>query len=190
MTLLDIGQTSLAGVLCLTPRRFEDARGYFSETWNSERMAEAGLDLSFVQDNQSYSAQAGTLRGLHFQAPPMAQAKLVRCSRGCLFDVAVDIRAGSPTYGQWTGVELSAENGRQLLIPEGFAHGFVTREDHTEIQYKCTRHYAPDCEGALIWDDPGIGVHWGLNGQLPLLSDKDMQAGSFAGFDSPFAYEG
>src|SRR3712207_751264 len=134
--MLTIEETALPGVLILTPRRFGDSRGFFSESWNRARMAEHGLDLDFVQDNHSFSTQAGTVRGLHFQAPPRAQAKLVRCGRGRLFDVAVDIRRGSPTYGRWVGEELSAENGRQLLIPVGFLHGFVTREPGTEILYK------------------------------------------------------
>lgn len=137
---MQIEQTDLPGVVLLTPKRFGDARGFFSESWHAERMADAGLDYSFVQDNHSFSEKAGTIRGLHFQAPPFAQTKLVRCGRGALFDVAVDIRRGSPTYGQWTGAELSYENGRQLLIPDGFLHGFQTLTDETEIIYKCTEH--------------------------------------------------
>lgn len=149
-------------------------------------MAGAGLDYDFVQDNHSISAQAGTLRGLHFQAPPHAQDKLVRCGRGRLFDVAVDIRVGSPSYGQWVGVELSFANGRQLLVPKGFLHGFVTREPDTEIIYKCTDFYAPECDGAVAWDSAGID--WGLDGRAPVLSDKDAAAPTLAGFASPFVY--
>jgi dTDP-4-dehydrorhamnose 3,5-epimerase len=134
----------------------------FSETWNRERLAENGIDIDFVQDNHSLSAAVGTVRGLHFQAPPHAQAKLVRCGRGALFDVAVDIRKGSPTYGRWFGIELSFENGKQLLIPAGFAHGFATRAPDTEIIYKCSDYYAPEAEGALRYDDPDIGIDWGL----------------------------
>ncbi|MEM8582356.1 MAG: dTDP-4-dehydrorhamnose 3,5-epimerase, partial [Pseudomonadota bacterium] len=130
---MQIEETKLKGVLILTPARYGDNRGFFSESWSRARFAEAGIDIDFVQDNHSLSAETGTVRGLHFQAPPHAQAKLVRCGRGALFDVAVDIRRGSPSYGDWVGVELSFENGRQLLIPAGFAHGFITRTPDTEI---------------------------------------------------------
>jgi dTDP-4-dehydrorhamnose 3,5-epimerase len=183
-----IEHSGIPGLFVLTPRRFSDARGFFSETWSRARLAEHGVDIDFVQDNQSLSVEVGTVRGLHFQKPPRAQAKLVRCGRGVLFDVAVDIRRGSPTYGQWFGVELSAENGRQLLIPAGFAHGFVTRAPETEIIYKCSDVYAPETEGALRWDDPDLGIDWGLTG-APILSAKDAAAGTFAGFDSPFIYK-
>jgi dTDP-4-dehydrorhamnose 3,5-epimerase len=131
----------------------------------------------------------GTLRGLHYQRPPHAQDKLVRCTRGAIFDVAVDIRRGSPTYGRWVGVELTAANGKQLLVPKGFLHGFVTRMADTEVQYKCTDLYAPDCDGAIRWDDPTIAIDWGLTG-APALSAKDAAAPLFAGFDSPFIWEG
>ncbi len=184
---MQIEAAPLPGVVILTPRRFEDARGFFSESWNRRRLAEHGIELDFVQDNHSLSHEAGTLRGLHFQAPPHAQDKLVRCGRGRLFDVAVDIRKGSPTYGRWFGIELSAENGRQLLIPRGFLHGFVTREPDTEILYKCTDYYAPDCDGAVRWDS--CGIDWGLTGD-PVLSDKDAAAPPLAEFDSPFTWEG
>ena len=137
---MHIKKTPLPGVLILTPARFGDARGFFSESWNKARLAEHGITSEFVQDNHSLSAAVGTVRGLHFQSPPHAQTKLVRCGRGALFDVAVDIRRGSPTYAQWVGVELSAQNGKQLLIPAGFLHGFVTREPETEIIYKCTNN--------------------------------------------------
>ncbi len=187
---MDIEETALAGVLILTPRRFGDPRGFFSESWNKARMAEAGLDYDFVQDNHSMSAQVGTLRGLHFQSPPDAQDKLVRCGRGCLFDVAVDIRTGSATYGKWVGVELSYENGKQLLVPAGFLHGFVTREPDTEIIYKCTDYYAPQSDGAVIWNDPDIGIDWGLGGTEPLLSDKDTKAPRLAELGPVFTYEG
>lgn len=183
---LKIEQTTLPGVLILTPSRHGDARGFFSESWNRRHMAEAGLDHDFMQDNHSLSQTVGTLRGLHFQAPPRAQTKLVRCGRGALFDVAVDIRRGSPSYGQWTGVELSFENGRQLLVPAGFAHGFVTREPDTEVIYKCTDTYAPDTEGAVRWDS--CGIDWGLTG-APVLSAKDAIAAPLADLDSPFSYK-
>jgi dTDP-4-dehydrorhamnose 3,5-epimerase len=133
-----ITETALPGVLLLEPARFGDDRGFFSESWNRQRMAENGIQIDFVQDNHSLSRQVGTVRGLHFQSPPHAQAKLVRCGRGSLFDVAVDIRKGSPTYGQWVGYELSFQNGRQLLVPEGVLHGFITRSPDTEIIYKCS----------------------------------------------------
>ena len=185
---MQIEPTALPGVMILTPRRFSDARGFFSEVWNRATLAQAGLDLpEFVQDNQSLSAAAGTLRGLHFQTPPHAQGKLVRCGRGRLYDVAVDIRRGSPSFGAWVGVELSAENGRQLWIPPGFLHGFVTREAETECLYKCTAPYAPDCDRAVRWDSAGID--WGLEA-APLLSDKDAAAPVLADLDSPFTWEG
>ena len=181
--------TKLRDLLMITPKRFGDRRGFFAETYSSRVLAEHGIKEQFVQDNHSLSAQVGTVRGLHFQAPPHAQAKLVRCGRGALFDVAVDIRKGSPTYGQWFGAELSFENGRQLFIPAGFAHGFVTRAPDTEIVYKCSDYYAPETEGALRFDDPDIGIDWGLDGIDAILSEKDAAAGSLADFDSPFTYE-
>ena len=183
---MDILETSLPGVLILTPRRFGDERGFFAETWNRTRMAEAGIDIDFVQDNHSLSRQTGTLRGLHFQAPPHAQAKLVRCGQGALFDVAVDIRKGAPTYGHWTGVELTAENGKQLLVPEGFLHGFVTLTPDTEIVYKCSDFYAPSADGAVHWES--CGIDWPLTG-TPILSEKDAKAPSLADFDSPFVWK-
>lgn len=186
---MNIETTSLPGVLILTPRRFADDRGFFSESWNRRRMAEAGIDLDFVQDNHSLSHEAGTLRGLHFQMPPHAQAKLVRCGRGALFDVAVDIRHGSPTFGQWAGVELSFDNGRQLLVPEGFLHGFVTRQPDTEIIYKCSDYYAPDCDAAVRYDDPDIGIDWGLEA-LPVLSSKDAAAPRLRDLPAYFTWEG
>jgi len=187
---MQIEQTALPGLFVITPKRFGDHRGYFAETYSAKAMAEAGVDTVFVQDNHSLSAQVGTIRGLHFQCPPKAQAKLVRCGKGALFDVAVDVRKGSPSYGQWYGVELSFENGKQLLIPAGFAHGFVTRAPDTEIIYKCSDFYAPETEGAIRYDDPDLGIDWGLDGIAPNLSGKDAEAGAFAGFDSPFTYEG
>ncbi len=187
--MLKIYQTKLAGVVLLEPRRFADGRGFFSESWNRARMAGLGLDMDFVQDNHSLSREVGTVRGLHFQAPPHAQAKLVRCGQGALFDVAVDVRRGSPSYGQWTGHELSAENGLQLLIPAGFLHGFVTRTPDTEIIYKCTDYYAPECDGAIRFDDPDIGIDWGIDPKSAILSDKDAAAGALKDFATPFTYE-
>jgi dTDP-4-dehydrorhamnose 3,5-epimerase len=186
---LKLTPTALLDVVILEPKRFEDPRGFFSESWNLKVMQDAGLDYEFVQDNHSFSKQVGTVRGLHFQSPPRAQAKLVRCGRGALFDVAVDIRKGSPTYGKWIGVELSFENGKQLLIPAGFLHGFATRAPDTEIIYKCTDYYSPTCDGAVRFDDPTIGIDWQLDAE-PLLSDKDAQAGFLADLDNPFTYEG
>ena len=185
---MQIQETALPGVLILTPQRFGDHRGFFSESWNRQRMAEHGIDIDFVQDNHSLSAALGTVRGLHFQAPPHAQDKLVRCGRGAMLDVAVDIRRGSPTYGRWVGVELTAENGRQLLVPAGFAHGFATRAPDTEIIYKCSDYYAPDCDRALRFDDPAIGIDWGLTAD-PILSEKDAAAPMLADLDSPFVWE-
>lgn len=184
-----IEPTPLEGLLLLTPRRFGDLRGFFAETYSARVLAENGITDQFVQDNHSLSAQVGTVRGLHFQAPPHAQAKLVRCGRGTLLDVAVDIRKGSPTFGQWFGAELSFENGRQLFIPAGFAHGFVTRVPDTEIVYKCSDYYAPETEGALRFDDPDIGIDWGLAGMSAILSEKDAAAVGMADFDSPFTFE-
>lgn len=185
---MEIKQTALPGVLILTPQRHGDARGFFSESWNRARMEAAGLHYDFVQDNHSLSQATGTLRGLHYQAPPHAQAKLVRCGRGALWDVAVDFRAGSPTYGHWIGVDLTFENGRQLLIPAGFLHGFVTRAPDTEIIYKCTDTYAPDCDGAVAWDDPDLAIDWGVD--APVLSAKDAAAPKLGDVTSPFTWEG
>jgi dTDP-4-dehydrorhamnose 3,5-epimerase len=184
-----IEHTALPDLVILTPKRFGDERGWFVETYNADRAKAAGLDVVFVQDNHSMSARIGTLRGLHFQSPPHAQDKLVRCSKGAIFDVAVDIRRGSPTYGKWVGVELTAENGKQLYVPKGFLHGFVTRAENTEVQYKCTDVYAPECDGAVRWNDDEIGIDWALTGE-PVLSAKDMAAPLLRDFVSPFAFEG
>lgn len=181
--------TALPEVLLLTPRRFGDARGWFTETYNALRMKEAGIDIDWVQDNHSFSAAKGTLRGLHYQSAPHAQDKLVRCTRGAILDVAVDFREGSPRFGKWVAEELSAENGRQLLIPQGFLHGFVTLTPDVEVQYKCSDFYAPDCDGAVRWDDPEIGIDWGLDGAQPVLSDKDQAAPFLKDAARPFRYE-
>ena len=186
---MDVQTTPIPGLLVITPARFGDDRGFFSESYSKTRMAEHGVETEFVQDNHSLSARVGTVRGLHFQSPPHAQAKLVRCGRGVLFDVAVDVRKGSPTYGQWFGVELSFENGKQLLVPVGFLHGFSTRAPDTEIIYKCSDFYAPECDGAVRFDDADIGIDWGLTDEA-ILSGKDEQAQSFADFASPFVWEG
>jgi dTDP-4-dehydrorhamnose 3,5-epimerase len=186
---MDVTETILAGVKLLKPRRFGDHRGFFAETYSHRVCAGLGVDSVFVQDNHSVSAAVSTVRGLHFQAPPHAQAKLVRCGHGAIFDVAVDIRLGSPTYGQWVGCELSAENGVQIYIPSGFAHGFVTLQPNSEIIYKCSAYYAPQSEGSLRWDDPAIGINWPVAGDA-ILSDKDATAPLLADLDSPFTCEG
>jgi dTDP-4-dehydrorhamnose 3,5-epimerase len=170
---VNVIETAIAGVLILEPRVFGDARGFFMETWNAGAFAAAGLDLTFVQDNHSRS-QRGVLRGLHFQNPG-PQGKLVRVTNGAVFDVAVDLRAASPTFGHWVGVELSAENKRMFWVPEGFAHGFLTLEDDTDFLYKCTAPYAPQSEFTLAWDDPSVGIEWPLAGLDPLISDKDAR---------------
>lgn len=174
--MLDIRQLELDGVLEIRPPRFGDERGFFSEVWSDEKMRAAGLDISFVQDNHSYSAAKGVLRGLHFQLPPAAQKKLVRVSRGSIFDVAVDIRRGSPTFGKWAGLVVSAERWNQILVPEGFAHGFVTLEEHTEVQYKVDAPYRPDLERAIRFDDPEIAIDWPLPPEILTLSAKDREA--------------
>lgn len=186
---MQIENPPLPGLKILTPARFGDARGFFSESWNRNRLAEHGITLDFVQDNHSVSAQKGTVRGLHFQTPPHAQAKLVRCGHGALWDVAVDLRKGSPTFGQHFGIELSPDNGRQLLIPTGFAHGFITLQDDTEIIYKCSDYYAPECDRALAHDDPQLDINWGVSRAKRILSDKDAAAPALADLDSPFRYE-
>lgn len=168
---MNIVETAIPGLLIIEPRVFGDARGFFMETWNAHAFAEAGLNLNFVQDNHSRS-QKGVLRGLHFQNPG-AQGKLVRVTRGAVFDVAVDLRASSPTFGQWVGVELSAANHRMFWVPEGFAHGFLTLEDDTDFLYKCTAPYAPQSEYTLAWDDAAVGIEWPLGGLDPVISDKD-----------------
>lgn len=183
---MEIERTPLPGVVILEPKRFRDDRGFFAESWNRRTLERAGLDLpEFVQDNHSLSHHPCTLRGLHYQAPPHAQGKLVRCGRGRLFDVAVDARRGSPTFGRWFGIELSAENGRQLWVPAGFLHGFVTREPETEILYKCTDYYAPDCDGAVRWDS--LDIDWGVTD--PIISPKDAQAPRFDDFETPFKWD-
>ncbi len=180
--------TKLDGVVILEPARHRDPRGFFSEVWNRDRARTVGVDVDFVQDNQSLSLQKGTVRGLHYQAPPHAQAKLVRCGRGAVWDVAVDVRKGSTTFGAWIGVELSAENGRQLFIPAGFLHGFSTLTDEAELLYKCSDFYSPAADGAVRFDSPALGIDWKLDGATPLVSDKDAAALAFDGWDSPFEW--
>lgn len=180
----------LTSVVLIKAPRFGDARGWFSETYSERRAESAGIDVRFVQDNQSFSATTGTVRGLHFQRAPHAQAKLVRCVRGSIMDYAVDIRRGSPTYGKWVGAKLTAEGGEQLYVPVGFAHGFVTLEADVEVAYKVSDFYAPDCDGGIVWSDPTIGISWPLPAQGAVLSDKDKVLPTLAEFDSPFEYDG
>ena len=160
-------------VLLITPKRHGDARGWFTETWSRRAFVEAGLDVDFVQDNQAFNAKAGTVRGLHFQTAPHAQAKLVRVLRGAIFDVAVDVRQGSPTFGQWVGAELTADGGEQLFVPRGFAHGYATLVDGVELAYKVDGLYAPQCEGGVIWNDPDLAIDWRIDAASAITSDKD-----------------
>lgn len=187
---MKVEQTKLDGVVIITPQRFGDNRGFFSETFSTRAMEAAGLPPVFVQDNLSRSASKGTVRGLHCQAPPYAQAKLVRCLKGAIFDVAVDVRHASPTYGEWVGVELSDENGSALLVPAGFLHGFATLTDDVDVFYKCSDHYAPQSEMSVRFDDPDIAIDWGIDPQGATLSGKDGEAGSLADFVTPFDIEG
>lgn len=159
-------------VLLITPKRHGDARGWFSETWSRKSLADAGVEADFLQDNQAFNARKGTLRGLHFQTAPHPQAKLVRVLKGAIYDVAVDVRAGSPTFGRWVAAELTAERGEQLFVPRGFAHGYCTLTDDCELAYKVDGLYAPQTEGGVIWNDPDLAIAWPLEGD-PVLSDKD-----------------
>lgn len=171
-----IEKTALDGVVIITPKRFGDHRGFFSETYNQHMFDEAGIRETFVQDNHSFSKEKGVLRGLHYQLEPHAQAKLVRVTRGRVFDVAVDIRKGSPTFAKWVGVELSAENWQQLYIPAGFAHGFLTLEENCEFLYKVTNFYQPSCDRSIRFDDSDISIDWPLDSSTFVLSDKDLKA--------------
>lgn len=167
---------ALGEVLEITPQRFGDERGFFCETYNAERFAAAGIDLVFVQDNHSYSAPAGVLRGLHYQLAPRAQDKLVRVVRGAILDVAVDIRRESPDFGRWVALEISAEKGNQILVPKGFAHGFVTLVPDTEVIYKVTDFYSPAHDRSIRFDDPAIGIDWPVAPEAAILSAKDRTA--------------
>lgn len=178
-------------VFLLQAKKFTDSRGWFSEVYNARALAVKGIAEPFVQDNHSFSRFKGTIRGLHFQSPPHGQGKLVRCLYGSIFDVAVDIRKGSPTFGQWVGAELSAQNGKQLFIPVGFAHGFMTLEPDTEVFYKVTKFYAPEADSGLCWSDPSIAIEWPIPaGSTPFLSEKDEKLPPLSQFESAFAYEG
>ncbi|HEX2937446.1 MAG TPA: dTDP-4-dehydrorhamnose 3,5-epimerase [Ruminiclostridium sp.] len=184
---MKITKTEIEGLLILEPQVFGDHRGWFMETWTKSKLLDNGIDVDFVQDNQSYSAQKGTLRGLHFQTNPKSQTKLLRCTRGEILDVAVDLRRGSPTYKKWVSVKLSAENKRQFLMPKGFAHGFVTLTDDVEVQYKVDEYYAPECDRSVRFDDPEIGVDWGVSD--PILSQKDLKAPLLKDSDVNFTYK-
>lgn len=177
-------------VKLIVSKRFEDARGWFSETWSRRIFEAAGVDVDFVQDNHSYSRNAGTIRGLHFQSAPFAQAKLVRCVRGRIFDVAVDIRHDSPTFRKWVGAELSAENGHQLFVPRGFAHGFLTLEADTEVAYKVDAFYDAASDGGIRWDDPELAIEWPSQALAPTLSDKDARLPSLDEACFEFIYDG
>lgn len=184
---MEVIKTKLDGVLILEPRIFKDARGYFFESYNrKEFLAKTGLDIEFVQDNESYSSY-GVLRGLHFQKGENAQSKLVRVIEGRVLDVAVDIRRGSPTFGRWTSVELSAENHRQFFIPRGFAHGFSVLSPTARFQYKCDNFYAPQSEGAIAWNDPDLNIDWQLPAKDVILSEKDACHPLLK--DSPYLFE-
>jgi dTDP-4-dehydrorhamnose 3,5-epimerase len=176
----EVRPLGLDGVVEIAPRKFGDERGFFSETYNASSFAEAGIGLTFVQDNHSFSAVKGVLRGLHYQLPPAAQDKLVRVTRGRVFDVAVDIRRGSPTFSKWVGVELSAEKWNQILVPKGFAHGFVTLEPDTEVLYKVTDYYSPEHDRSIRFDDPTIGIDWPIDTAAVQLSAKDRDAPTLA----------
>ena len=182
-------ETGLPGVYVIEPQVFGDARGYFMETWSTRNFEELGLRYDFVQDNQSYSAQKGTLRGIHFQNNPMSQAKLVRVNRGAVMDVAVDLRKGSPTYLQWVAVELSAENRRMLMIPRDFGHGFKPLTEEVEIIYKVDNLYSRECDRGIRFDDPAVGVDWG-EVRRDLLSQKDLNAPLLSESDCNFTYGG
>ncbi len=177
-------------VKLIKTRRFGDDRGWFVETWSDKRGAAEGIDLRFVQDNQSRSTFVGTIRGIHFQTPPHAQAKLVRCLKGRILDYAIDLRRGSPTYGRHVVAELSEDNGDQLFVPVGYGHAFVTLTPDAEVAYKVSDIYAPQCEGGILWSDPALGIDWPLPETGAVLSDKDLILPTLADFDSPFAYDG
>jgi dTDP-4-dehydrorhamnose 3,5-epimerase len=185
---MQVEALAIQDVKLLTPKIFRDERGYFSETYNRQVLAAAGIDRTFVQDNQSLSRSKGVLRGLHFQIAPHPQGKLVRVTRGAIFDVAVDIRRGSPSFGQHVSTTLSAENWSQLWIPEGFAHGFCTLEPDTEVIYKVTDFYAPECDMGLAWDDPDLGIAWPLSGTQAILSDKDRSHPRLRDLPAHFVY--
>ena len=172
---MQVEHLNIPDVTLLSPRKHSDRRGFFSETYNRKALAVIGIDIDFVQDNHSYSADKGTVRGLHFQTPPFAQDKLVRVVRGSVFDIAVDLRRGSPTYGRHVSAVLSAQAWNQILVPIGFAHGFMTLEPDTEVIYKVSNYYAPDHDKGLLWNDPALGINWPIADEEAVLSDKDSK---------------
>lgn len=187
--MIRINTLGLDGVIEIVPRKIGDDRGFFSETYNAEALGETHAHEAFVQDNHSHSREAGTLRGLHFQRPPRAQAKLVRVVRGAIFDVAVDIRKGSPTFGRWTGLRVSAEDWNQILVPKGFAHGFLTLEPDTEVIYKVTDFYSADHDRSIRYDDPAIGIDWPEVAVAVQISDKDRDAPLLGSVDTGFIFD-
>jgi dTDP-4-dehydrorhamnose 3,5-epimerase len=174
----------------LVSKRHEDNRGWFSETFRESKLGDLGINCRFIQENQSYSRRAGTLRGLHLQVPPRAQAKMISVLRGRILDVAVDVRKNSPTYGKYLSVELSAAEGQQFYVPVGFAHGFLTLEDDTIVMYKVSDYYSPAHERGFAWNDPAISFPWPVAPAGVIVSDKDAALPSLTAFDSPFAYDG
>jgi dTDP-4-dehydrorhamnose 3,5-epimerase len=187
---MDIQRLAIPEILVLKPAKFGDERGFFSETYNRKRFAEAGIDLDFVQDNHARSAQAGTVRGLHFQTPPFAQDKLLRVVKGAVLDVAVDVRHGSPTFGRHVAVELSEGAWNQILVPVGFAHGYCTLTPDTEVIYKVTNYYAPKNDAGMLWNDPDLGIDWPVRAEDAILSDKDRALPRFADLPVHFTYAG
>lgn len=183
---MEIIKTDIEEVLIIKPKVFGDHRGWFTETYSKMNFKKVGIDTDFIQDNQSFSAEKGTLRGLHFQLHPKAQAKLIRCTKGKILDVAVDIREGSPTYKKWVAIELTEENKQQLLIPKGFAHGFLTLTDNVEVQYKVDEYYSQEHDRSIRFDDPEVNVDWGI--ENPILSDKDLNAPVLLKSDANFNY--
>ncbi|MBM3573045.1 MAG: dTDP-4-dehydrorhamnose 3,5-epimerase [Alphaproteobacteria bacterium] len=186
---MKVADTEIPGVKLIHPKKFGDRRGFFSETYSRKAFAEAGIDQEFVQDNHALSADIGTVRGLHFQIPPAAQAKLIRVTRGAIFDVAVDIRHDSPTYGRWVGVTISAAEWNQILVPVGCAHGYCTLEPDTEVVYKVTALYASDCDRGLSWNDPAIGIKWPVAEANAVLSDKDRRQPRLAELPNFFTWK-
>jgi dTDP-4-dehydrorhamnose 3,5-epimerase len=185
---LQIQPLEIDGLLLITPNKHGDERGFFSEVFRADILAQHGVEAPFVQDNHAFSAQVGVLRGLHYQAPPSAQGKLVHCPHGAILDVAVDIRRGSPSFGQHVSVELSAVNWRQLWVPPGFAHGYVTLEPNTEVLYKVTTYYDPTADRGIAWDDPALGIDWRLSASQVILSAKDQRNPPLAEVEVPFTY--
>ena len=185
---MQVKHLNIPDIMVLNPERHSDPRGFFSETYNGKSLAALGMDMDFVQDNHSYSVEKGTVRGLHFQTPPFAQDKLVRVTRGSVFDVAVDLRKGSPTFGRHVSAVLSAEAWNQILVPIGFAHGFMTLEPDTEVIYKVSNYYSPEHDMGVLWNDPALGIKWPISGGKAVLSDKDRRQPRLAELVTPFNY--